>query len=39
LLASRGLLQAWYDFEEQRQKQALLQWCQENDIELSGVDE
>lgn len=41
LLASRGLLQAWYDFENQRQKQALLQWSRENNIELAeepGID-
>ena len=31
-----GLLKTWYDFERQREEQGLSQWCEENDIELSG---
>ena len=36
LLESRGLLQAWYDFENQQEEWALRQWCTENGIEISG---
>ena len=32
----KGLLQSWYDFENQKQEQAVRQWCNENEIELSG---
>jgi hypothetical protein len=35
LLESRGLLQTWFDVENRREEQALRQWCQENEIELS----
>ena len=35
LLDSKGLLEAWYAFEKQREEQALRQWCTENEIELS----
>lgn len=35
-LASRGLLESWYAFESQREEQVLRQWCEENEIELSG---
>ena len=38
-LESRGLLDQWYDFENQRQKQALRRWSRENGIELSGLPE
>ncbi len=34
-LDSKGLLQKWYDFENQRTQQALRQWCEDNEIELS----
>lgn len=34
-LASRDLLQAWYDFENQQEQQALRQWCKENGLEIS----
>ena len=34
-LESKGLLQSWYDFENQRQEQALRDWCEENGIEIS----
>ncbi len=36
LLESKGLLQKWYDFEHQREEQALRQWCDEKDFVLSG---
>ena len=36
LLESRGLLQTWFDFENQREEQVLRQWCKENEIQLSG---
>jgi hypothetical protein len=35
-LERRGLLQKWYDFETQREEEALRDWCRENEIELSG---
>jgi hypothetical protein len=35
-LESRGLLESWYAFESQREEQVLRQWCEENEIELSG---
>jgi ribonuclease BN (tRNA processing enzyme) len=34
LLDNMGLLQRWHDFENQRQKEALRDWCLRNDIEL-----
>ena len=36
LLESKGLLQSWYDFEDQREEHLLRQWCKENEIKLSG---
>jgi len=36
LLEFKGLLQSWYDFEHAREEQALRQWCDENELELSG---
>ncbi|MFB0507172.1 MAG: hypothetical protein ACETWT_10620 [Thermodesulfobacteriota bacterium] len=35
-LESKGLLESWYTFESQHEEQALRQWCEENEIELSG---
>ena len=35
-LESKGLLKSWYAFESHREEQALRQWCEENEIELSG---
>jgi len=35
LLESRGLLQNWYDFENQQEERALRNWCKRNGIELS----
>lgn len=36
LLDEKGLLQRWYDFENDRQTQALKEWCADNKIELDG---
>ena len=35
-LESKELLQSWYDFERRCEEQVLRQWCEENEIELSG---
>lgn len=35
LLDEKGLLQAWYDFQDAREEQALRQWCADNDVPLS----
>jgi hypothetical protein len=29
------MLEAWHEFEEKRQKEALREWCEENGIEFS----
>jgi len=34
LLDDRDLLQSWYDFENQRDEEALREWVRENKIEL-----
>lgn len=34
LLESRGVLQSWYDFENNATEQALREWCEENSIQL-----
>lgn len=34
LLQSKGLLEMWYDFESQREEQALREWCLEREITL-----
>lgn len=36
LLEQKGLLQSWYNFENQRQEQVLRQWCVDNKIELTS---
>jgi hypothetical protein len=36
LLEFKGLLQSWYDFEDEREERALRQWCDENGLEVSG---
>ena len=36
LLESKGLLEEWYSFEDEHQKSALLEWCEENDIQISA---
>jgi hypothetical protein len=35
LLADRGVLQQWYEFEQVETSTALRAWCQENEIELA----
>jgi len=35
LLQSNGLLETWYEFQSQREEQALREWCKDNGIELS----
>jgi len=37
LLDSKGLLERWYDYENQNTKEALRQWCADNGIELTEV--
>ncbi len=34
-LESRGLLENWYEFENQREEMAMRHWCAENEIEIS----
>lgn len=34
-LESNGLLKKWFEFENQREEQALRQWCEDNKIALS----
>ena len=36
LLERKGVLEDWYNFENERQKVALEQWCNENNIEIKG---
>jgi hypothetical protein len=36
LLEDRGFLKKWYEFENTRQTEALREWCEENDIALTG---
>ncbi len=36
LLESKGQLEAWYEFENQAVKTALLEWCKEKNIDLKG---
>jgi hypothetical protein len=35
LLADRGVLQQWYEFEQAETRSALRAWCEENGIELT----
>jgi len=35
LLDRKGLLQRWYDFENQREEETLRRWCMDNEIPLS----
>ena len=37
-LESKGLLQKWYDFEEEAQGRALRDWCKDNGIELETTE-
>ena len=32
----KGLLQRWYDFENQPEEETLRRWCMDNEIQLSG---
>ncbi len=34
-LESKGILQKWYDYEQQCEQLAILQWCEENNIDIS----
>jgi len=34
LLERKGILEDWYEYENERQKVALKEWCQENKIEI-----
>ena len=34
LLEDRGILEAWYEFENAHQKEAILQWCRDVGIEV-----
>jgi hypothetical protein len=36
LLESKSVLEVWYEFENERQKVALKEWCKENNIQLNG---
>lgn len=36
LLESKGVLEDWYKFENERQKVALKKWCRENKIEITN---
>ena len=36
LLESKGVLEEWYKFENERQKVVLKEWCRENNIEIEG---
>jgi len=36
LLEGKGLLQSWYDFENQREEEALREWALENEVELES---
>jgi hypothetical protein len=34
LLEAKGLLDTWYKYEESHQKEALREWCHENNIDI-----
>ncbi|MFC1532038.1 UPF0158 family protein [Thermodesulfobacteriota bacterium] len=34
LLESKGMLEDWYRFENERRNLALKEWCRENNIEI-----
>lgn len=38
LLDSLDLLELWYEYESKKTKEALLEWCKENDIEVDLED-
>ena len=33
-LANKNLLEKWYSFEEEKTRQALLEWCQNNNLDI-----
>jgi hypothetical protein len=33
-LSSKGMLEAWYQFENEREQEALRLWCEENELSL-----
>ena len=35
LLASRGMLEAWYRFEQDRMEKVLRSWCEQNEVPLA----
>ena len=35
-LARKGMLDQWYEYEAQAQRQALREWCEELGIDLEG---
>ena len=37
LLEHRELLQSWYDFENQREEEALREWALENEVEIKST--
>jgi hypothetical protein len=36
LLEEKGLLEAWYKYEDSRQKEALREWCMQEKIKIGG---
>ena len=36
LVDSKGLLDKWYNYENEKKKSALLNWCKDNHISISG---
>ena len=36
LLEERGMLERWYEFDAAAQRQALLDWCHDNGVEVDG---
>jgi hypothetical protein len=35
LLVSRGMLEAWHRFEQEREQKALRSWCEQNEVPLA----
>jgi hypothetical protein len=33
-LESKGMLETWYEFENQREERAMREWCRENEVEI-----
>ena len=34
-VAAKGLIEAWYVFEDEREKEALRRWCDEHDLKVA----